>query len=161
MSDDWARVAHASLGISLDAPVGWSTMSPPEFPLQLIAPARHGYRSTVSFSHEAFDPVTPEGLERWLAATAAAQPADYEGFTELDRGSLVVDGRPANAQRYQWEPPRFGRPLEQLLIVVVVAPGLLLEVDSAALPGSDEGVRTVGRMMASLRFDEPAPVAEA
>jgi hypothetical protein len=152
----WVSLDEPSLGISLQAPEGWSRTATEVFPLQLLAPAKDGFRTSASFSQEHFDPPAPEGLRTWLKRTHEAQKRDYEGFVELVREELEVDHRPAMLQRYAWSPAQLGRPLEQLLVLVVVAPGVMLEVDAAALQRpATQDLATVRQIISSIRFLAP------
>jgi hypothetical protein len=59
-------------------------------------------------------------------------------------------------QRYAWSPAQLGRPLEQLLVLVVVAPGVMLEVDAAALQRpATQDLATVRQIISSIRFLAP------
>jgi hypothetical protein len=157
----WATVGEPSLGITVQAPEGWSATATPAFALQLIGPAVDGYRASVSFSHERFDPPTPAGLERWMARTLEAQQRDYEGYEHLRHGPLLVDGRPANAVHYRWHPDAVGADLEALLAVVVVEPGLLLEVDAANLAGPGEPMARALQILSTVRFAPDAGARSA
>jgi hypothetical protein len=141
------------LGLSLEAPAGWYRGSSEIFPLVLRAPEDGGYRASCNFSLERFDPPTPEGLETFARRSKRAQLEDYEGFTELGAEELVVDNRPGLLQRYRWSPEALGRTMEQLLVLVVVQPGLLLQADAASLAERSEYYMPVfGRIVSSVRF---------
>jgi hypothetical protein len=142
-----------ALQLSLEAPVGWSRSSSEVFPLQLLAPSDDGFRASCNFSHEHFDPPTPEGLATFVTRTKQAQRSDYEGFEEIEVAEVVIDNRPGTVQQYGWTPAAVGRPLTQVLALFVVEEGLLLEVDAATL--ADHAPRLLpvfGRILRSIRF---------
>jgi hypothetical protein len=142
-----------TLGVSLEAPVGWARATSDVFPLQLLAPAEDGFRANGNFSHEQFEPPTPEGLATFVTRTKQAQLTDYEGFEELGVEEIVVDNRPGSLQHYAWTPVAMGRTLQQLLVVLVVEPGLLLEIDAATLADrADVYLPIFRRLVTSIRF---------
>lgn len=155
-SDDeqaWVSVHDATLGISLEAPLGWSRAASDVFPVMLLAPEQDGYRASCNLSHERFDPPAPEGFEDFVRRLSHVQRTEYEAFEELGHEPLVIDNRPGILQRYQWSPPGLGGALEQLLALIVVEPGLLLEADtSTRVEGADRYLPTFRRILTSIRF---------
>jgi hypothetical protein len=125
------RFGHGGLGITVDVPAGWSVESSDTFPVQLFAPVRQGYRSNLMFSLEGFSPPTPEGFASFVASVRAAQRRDYAAFCEESAEEVELDGRPALLQRYRWGPEDPAPAMAQLLALVVLEPGHLLEVDGA------------------------------
>jgi hypothetical protein len=168
-SDDlrWVDVAEPELGISLQAPEGWSRSSTPVFPLQLLAPFEHGYRTNVGFSHERFGPPGAENFLAYLDDVIAERAHDYQDFAELHRGPLVIDGHPCNAIHYRWHPPApLDRDVEQLLAMIVVEPGLALEVDATALAQGDDPLRRARQILSTVQFvargpERPAGLGDA
>ena len=149
----YVSLTDEALGLSLEAPAGWYRGSSEIFPLQLRAPEDGGYRASCNFSHERFEPPTPEGLEDFARRSKQAQVDGYEGFAELGAEELVVDNRPGLLQRYRWSPEALGRTLEQLLVLVVAEPGLLLQADAASLAERSEHYMPVfRRIVSSVRF---------
>lgn len=149
----WVDVSDPDLGVSLQAPEGWSRTSTPIFPLQLLAPSEHGYRANVGFSQEHFEPPGPEAFLAYLDVVVAERARDYPGYAELHRGPLVVDGRPCNAVHYRWHPPApLDRDVEQLLAMIVVEPGLALEVDATALAQGDDPLVRARQILSTVHF---------
>lgn len=154
MSDiTFVSLRDEPLSISLEAPAGWSRGSSDVFPVQLRAPEEAGYRSNCNFSHERFAPPTPAGFEAFVRRSKQAQVDGYEEFAELDHEELVVDNRPGVWQHYRWSPPGLGQALDQLLVLLVVEPGLLLQADAATPAEQSEHYLPVfRRIVTSVRF---------
>lgn len=141
------------LRVSLQGPAGWVRTKSDVFPLQLFAPEDDGFRASFNLSHERFDPPSEQGLAEFVIQTRRAQQADYEGFLDLGTEELTIDNRPASLQRYSWTPAEMNRSLEQLLGLVVLGPGLLLELDATALSErADTYVPVFRTMFESLRI---------
>lgn len=146
-------LTHEGLGITLALPPGWSVASTATFPLQIFGPVRNGYRPNLAFSTERFAPPTREGLAAFVASVRAAQRGDHPGLDEEAIAEIDLDGHPGILQRYSWRPGGGSPPLAQLLALVLVAPGELLEIDAATLGElARETVPLLETTLFSVRF---------
>ncbi|HET9690438.1 MAG TPA: hypothetical protein VFP61_04760 [Acidimicrobiales bacterium] len=136
-------ITEPSLGVSVRLPPGWDWQRSDVFPLQLLGPAGGSYRPSISFSDEPLDPPTGDGLRDWVGNVVTGRAAAAEGFELLEQDVVPFAGRHAYLVRYRrWFPP-IEATIEQLLALVAVEPGRLLEVDASVLADRPDAMRPV------------------
>ena len=139
------------LGIEVSVPSGWTRIPSDELPVAFAGLLEQGYRPTIGFAQEEFDPPTPEGLAAGIAALHAEQARTYEGFERLAERADEIDGKAAYVEHFRWNAE--GVSITQLLALIVLGPGLVLKVDGACLtaladqqlPVLDEIVRSISQ----------------
>lgn len=140
------------LGISLEAPAGWERAATADFPLLVVAPREHGFRTNVGFSRAAAPP-TEEHLAQALAAARAAQVRDYPQLVVLAEDALTIDDCPAVLQRYRWQPPGAPEPLVAIFGLVRAGAHGLVEINgSTVLSLADRMMPVLDAIVRSLRF---------
>jgi hypothetical protein len=125
--------SEPTFGVDLTVPSDWVRVEPDAFPVAFVAPEEHGYRTTLTLSNAGFDPPTPEGLAAVLAATRAGQREEYDGFELLGEEETEVDGRWAYLERYRWNATEPAASVTQVLGLVMIQPGSLVQLDGACL----------------------------
>lgn len=140
------------LGISVEAPADWERGATADFPLLLVAPREHDFRSNVGFSRAAAPP-TEEAMAAAIAAARAAQARDYPQLEVLDESVLTLDGQPAYVQHYQWRPPGAAEPLVAIFGLVRAGEHGLVEINgSTVLSSAGARVPEMIALVRSLRF---------
>ena len=132
-------------------PDGWTLVPSGVGDIVIGGPLAGGHRPTLTISREPFSPPTPEGLSRGLASVRAAQREEYDGFELLAEQALEIDGRSAYLEHFRWHHPT--AELTQVLALVVIEPGVALQVDAVCLTDlEDEHLSAIDAIVRSITF---------
>jgi len=132
-------------------PDGWVRVPSTDGAVVLGGPLVAGARPTIALAREPFDPPTPDGLARGLAALRSIQIEEYPGFALLAERTVEVDGRWAHVEHFRWQ--HEGTALTQLFALIVIEPGMALQIDGVCLTDLEaEHLVDLDAIVASIGF---------
>ncbi|MCH8505255.1 MAG: hypothetical protein LAT50_13130 [Ectothiorhodospiraceae bacterium] len=148
-----------ALGLEIAVPADWSwTRSEPEH-ATFQAPARQGYRATLSLASDLLAPPTPARFEEVIRDVPAALSKRHPGTEVLRETRFAQAGMPAWLVHFRWLVDAKKQVLEQVMVLMVtdIASGKAVQIDGSML--ASNASRDLPVFKAILQSLKPVPEA--